>query len=57
MKKTITEKEDSLEKLQEQLCLEEIYSNPIESNRVNKEIKAIEEEISSLYSEWEDLAE
>ena len=57
IEKTITEKEDSLEKLQEQLCLEEIYSNPIESNRVNKEIKAIEEEISSLYSEWEDLAE
>lgn len=57
LEKTIGEKEDQLSKLQEQLCLEEIYSNPTESNRVNKEIKIIEEEISALYDQWEDLAE
>lgn len=56
LEKSIAEKEDTLLKLQEQLCLEEIYSNPTESNRVNKEIKAIESDIELLYQQWEDLA-
>lgn len=42
--------------LQEELCLEEIYSNPSESERVNKEIKDLEEKIASLYEEWENLS-
>lgn len=56
LEKSIAEKEDTLLKLQEQLCLEEIYSNPTESNRVNKEIKAIESDIELLYHQWEELA-
>lgn len=56
LEKSIAEKEEYLLKLQEQLCLEEIYSNPTESNRVNKEIKLIEDEISNLYDQWETLA-
>lgn len=56
LEKSIAEKEDYLLKLQEQLCLEEIYSNPTESNRVNKEIKLIESDIEQLYQKWEDLA-
>lgn len=55
LEKTISTKEDHLLKLQEELCLEEIYSNPIESNRVNKEIKSLEAEILNLYNEWENL--
>lgn len=51
----ISKGEDHLLSLQEQLCLEEIYSNPIESERVNKEIKDLEEKISLLYEEWEKL--
>ncbi len=51
----ISKCEDNLLSLQEQLCLEEIYSNPIESERVNKEIKDLEENISLLYEEWENL--
>lgn len=51
----ISKGEDYLLSLQEQLCLEEIYSNPIESERVNKEIKDLEEKISFLYEEWENL--
>ena len=51
----ISKGEDYLLSLQEQLCLEEIYSNPIESERVNKEIKDLEEKISLLYEEWEKL--
>lgn len=52
----IAKSEDALLSLQEQLCLEEIYSNPIESERVSKDIKNLEEKISFLYEEWESLA-
>ncbi|WP_291579492.1 ribosomal protection-like ABC-F family protein [Clostridium sp. UBA6640] len=45
--------ENELEKLQNQLCIEEVYSNPEESQRVNKEISDIETELESLYEEWE----
>lgn len=55
IEKTIAEKEDQLVKLQEDLCLEEIYSNPTESQRVNNEIKDLEEEIANLYEEWENM--
>ena len=55
IEKTIAEKEDQLVKLQEELCLEEIYSNPKESQRVNNEIKDLEEEIANLYEEWENM--
>lgn len=48
--------EEKLLSLQEELCLEEIYSNPSESERVNKEIKYLEEKIASLYEEWENLS-
>ncbi|MGL5352319.1 MAG: thiamine ABC transporter substrate-binding protein, partial [Clostridium sp.] len=53
---TIASKEAHLLSLQEKLCLEEIYSNPTESERVNKEIVTIESEVASLYEEWENLA-
>lgn len=52
----IATKEADLLSLQEQLCLEEIYANPKESERVNKEIATLEEVVASLYEEWEDLA-
>lgn len=55
LEKTITEKEDELTNLQEQLCLESVYSNPSESQRVNGEIKKLEDAISQLYEEWENL--
>ena len=55
LEKTIAEKEDELTNLQEQLCLESVYSNPSESQRVNGEIKKLEETISQLYEEWENL--
>lgn len=52
----ISTSEETLTKLQEELCKEEIYSNPVESERVNKEIKAIEETIEKLYEEWEEMS-
>ena len=53
----IAKSEEALEKLQESLCLEEIYSNPEESIRVNKEIKDLEAHIEELYAKWESLSE
>ena len=55
LEKTISEKEDELTNLQEQLCLESVYSNPSESQRVNGEIKKLEDTIANLYEEWESL--
>lgn len=55
LEKTIADKEDELTALQEQLCLESVYSNPTESQRVNLEIKQLEDTISELYEEWENL--
>lgn len=55
LEKTIAEKEDELTNLQEQLCLESVYSNPSESQRVNGEIKKLEDTISQLYEKWESL--
>ena len=52
----ITKAEEELNSLQESQCLEEVYSNPVESERVNKEIKAVEEKLEQLYEEWEELS-
>ncbi|MBE6049043.1 MAG: ABC-F family ATP-binding cassette domain-containing protein [Clostridium sp.] len=52
----ITKAEEELNSLQESQCLEEVYSNPVESERVNKEIKALEEKLELLYEEWEELS-
>ena len=55
LEKTIAEKEEELTNLQEKLCLESVYSNPSESQRVNGEIKKLEDTISQLYEEWENM--
>ncbi|MCE5222235.1 MAG: ABC-F family ATP-binding cassette domain-containing protein [Clostridium sp.] len=52
----ISTNEEALGKLQEELCKEEIYSNPVESERVNKEIKVLEEIIEKLYEQWEEIS-
>lgn len=57
LEKTISEKEEELTNLQEQLCLESVYSNPSESQRVNSEIKKLEDTISQLYEEWENIVQ
>lgn len=53
----ISESEELLEKLNNDLCLEEIYSDPKEAERVNHEISETELKIESLYEEWENLSE
>ena len=52
----ISKNEAELTKLQEELCKEEIYSNPSESERVNREIKLLETKIDSFYIQWEELS-
>lgn len=51
----IAKTEETLQELQSQLCLEEVYSNPAKSMEVNKEISNAEETLSNLYEEWENL--
>ncbi len=53
----ISQSEELLEKLNNDLCLEEIYSDPKEAERVNHEISETELKIDSLYEEWENLSE
>ncbi|MBM7870302.1 ATP-binding cassette subfamily F protein 3 [Clostridium pascui] len=50
---SIADKEELLVDLQNQLCLEEVYSDPLKSEDVNKQIIKIQEEIEKLYEEWE----
>ena len=53
----ISKSEELLEKLNNDLCLEEIYSNPKEAERVNHEISETQQRIESLYEEWETLSD
>jgi ATP-binding cassette, subfamily F, member 3 len=52
---SISNSEKKLLDLQNQLCLEEIYSNPQKSEDVNREITATEAILEKLYTEWEEL--
>lgn len=54
IEKEISAKEESLENLNEELCKEEIYSNPKESERVHNSIATLENEIQALYERWEE---
>ncbi|MCY6355439.1 ribosomal protection-like ABC-F family protein [Clostridium sp. ZS2-4] len=55
LEKEIADLEQTLENLQNKLCLEEIYSNPEKSEEVNKELSSIEDDLEKLYEEWEEF--
>ena len=55
VEKQIAKKEDELESLNNKLCLEEVYSNPEECAKVNKNISEVNSDIETLYEEWEEL--
>lgn len=57
IEKEISDKEEQLLSLQEQLCLEEVYSNPQKSEAVNKEIASLQITIDELYGQWEELCQ
>ncbi len=54
IEKEIASKEEILLSLNEELCKEEIYSNPKESERVHGLIATTEAEIQDLYTQWEE---
>lgn len=54
LEKEIANAEKDMENLQEALCDEKVYSNPTESQRVNKEIQQLQEHIDELYALWEE---
>lgn len=53
----ISSLEEQLIELQNDLCLEEVYSNPSKSEETNKKISTIEKELEELYSVWESIIE
>lgn len=55
LEQEISDTEKDLEKLQQKLCLEEIYSNPEKSEEVNKEISDLEKDLETLYENWEEM--
>ncbi|MEF9951552.1 MAG: ABC-F family ATP-binding cassette domain-containing protein [Clostridium sp.] len=57
IEKTIEKLEKENSTLQEQLCLEEVYSNPETSLRVNTDIANNSTKIEELYTKWEELME
>lgn len=56
IEKEISDTEESIEKLQEELCKEEIYSIAEKVIEVNKLINSYNETLENLYLEWEDLS-
>ncbi|ADK16752.1 ABC-F family ATP-binding cassette domain-containing protein [Clostridium ljungdahlii] len=51
----ISNLEDHVLELQKKLCLEEVYSNPEKSSAVNKELLDTQNEIETLYADWENI--
>ncbi|NEU05545.1 ribosomal protection-like ABC-F family protein [Clostridium senegalense] len=54
LEEKIATTESEIEKLQELLCKEEVYSNPEKSVEVNELLGQKEELLSNLYEEWEE---
>ena len=52
---SISSMEQELEKFQNDLCLEEVYSNPSRCEDINKQITNTEKELEVLYAAWEEF--
>ena len=52
---SISSIEQELEKFQNDLCLEEVYSNPSRCEDINKQIADTEKELEVLYAAWEEF--
>lgn len=50
-------KESELTKLDEQLCLEEVYTNPDKSKEIIDQKTEVENQITELYANWESTSE
>ncbi|MDF2883062.1 MAG: transporter related protein [Clostridiaceae bacterium] len=56
VEEAISNKENQIMELQNQLCLEEVYSDFEKSESVNKQIIKLQDEVASLYDQWEKLS-
>lgn len=55
LEQDISSSESNILKLQELLCLEEVYSNAEKSESINKELLELQKVLETLYEEWEKL--
>ncbi len=55
LEKNIADTEAEIEELQNKLCLEEIYSNPVESEKVTLHLRKSERKLEELYEQWENI--
>ncbi len=55
IEESIANLEKNINKLNELLCLEEVYSNPQKSEEISKSIALDESKLEELYEEWESL--
>ncbi|NLM13543.1 MAG: ABC-F family ATP-binding cassette domain-containing protein [Epulopiscium sp.] len=51
----IHETENQIEEINQQLCLEEVYTNPEKSQEILNMKTQLEEELERLYEQWEEL--
>jgi ATP-binding cassette subfamily F protein 3 len=56
VEKSIEEKEETLSKLENMMCLEEVYSNPEKAQEVAHNVNEVKNEIEKLYTKWEELS-
>lgn len=52
---SIAELEAHIISLQDELCLEEVYSNPTKAEEVNRSIRLSQQKLDELYSKWEEM--
>lgn len=55
LEKDIMDTETKIEELQNELCLEEVYSNPEKSKEINNTISNLQQCLEKLYETWESI--
>ncbi|MCY6485673.1 ABC-F family ATP-binding cassette domain-containing protein [Clostridium aestuarii] len=55
LEQSISDLEGQIEELQNQLCLEEVYSNPKKSEEIRKDLSDCEDQLEKFYEEWENM--
>ncbi|MDK2787909.1 MAG: ATP-binding cassette, subfamily er 3, partial [Epulopiscium sp.] len=55
IEKQIHETENEIEAINEQLCLEEVYTSPKKSAEMLDKKSQLEEELERLYEQWDEL--
>ena len=55
LEKEIAHMEEEIKKVDEKMTREEVYANPTEAQKAYQEKKDLEENLQTLYEEWEDV--